>query len=388
MATIKPYQDKKGNTLYYCRVYLGTDDRGKQVNKFKRGFKTTKEANLWASRLIVEVDKKGLPSASDTSLSLSLSTFGELARHWLDLHKTRVKPSTIYQINMELKNAIFPIFENIPIKNITPLLIQSAYLEWSKRYKCIRRYSSLLKRILEYAVLLDIINVNPCNKAITPKKQREIDDTLHFWSVAEVNKFLEHAKNDLNPLAFPLFRLLIFTGLRKGEALALRWCDIDFNNLTLSVRQNIGRDENGSSSITTPKTKRSQGTLPIDKVTMQILKDWKVEQSKRFQLLGASAFVDSKALIFRLKAEDKPLGVTHVNIILKRIALNANVPVIRVHDLRHTQATLLLESGANIKDVQERLRHENIQTTLQIYSHVSEERKRETIENLVNYLNA
>lgn len=388
MATIKPYKNKKGDTLYYCRVYLGTDDTGKQINKLKRGFKSTKEATLWASQWLVEVNHKGVPSSSASPFVTMLSTFGELARHWLELHKTRVKPSTIYQTNMTLKHAILPIFDTVPIKKITPLMVQSAYLEWSKRYKDIGLYSSLFKSILNYAVLLDIIEANPCNKAILPKKQREIDDKLHYWSVAEVNRFLEHAKKDTCPLAFPLFRLLIYTGLRKGEALGLRWCDIDFSNLTVSIRQNVSKDEKGRPLISTPKSKRSQDTLPLDNETVQILRAWKVEQSKRFQMLGASAFVDSKSLVFRLKVDNKPFCNNHVNNILNRIASSANVPKIRVHDLRHTQATLLLESGANIKDVQERLRHENIQTTLQTYSHVSEERKRETIDNFVKYLEA
>lgn len=386
MATIKPYQDKKGNTLYYCRVYLGTDDRGKQVNKFKRGFKTTKEANLWASRLIVEVEKKGLPSAS--AQAFTLCTFGELASHWLELHKTRVKPTTVHHIKSILSTVILPIFDTVPIKKITPLMVQSVFIDWSNRFQRLQPYCSLVKRVLEYAVFLEIIEVNPCNKVIMPKIQREIDDKLHYWSVSEVNRFLEYAKKDTCPLAFPLFRLLIYTGLRKGEALALRWCDIDFTNLTVTIRQNISKDENGKTLISTPKTKRSQDTLPLDEETVQILKDWKVEQSKHFQTLGASAFVDSKAFIFRLTPDNKPISRYSPNNIIKRVALRANVPVIRVHDLRHTQATLLLESGANIKDVQERLRHENIQTTLQTYSHVSEDRKRDTINNLVNYLNA
>lgn len=386
MATIKPYQDKKGKTLYCCRVYLGTDNRGKQINKFKRGFKTTKEANLWASQQIVEVNKNGLPQKESPINSLNVKTFGDLAIHWLELHRSRVKPNTIYNIKKKLNNYILPRFGDLPIDKITPLIVQSAVIDWSKSYKAFKNLYQELKRLLAYGVTMGLIEANPCDRVIVPRGQREIDDKLHYWTVSEVNRFLEHAKTYKDPIAFPLFRLLIYTGLRKGEALALRWCDIDFNNLTLTVNQNLSRDEDGKPFLTTPKTKKSRATIPIDRQTAEALKTWKVEQSKRFLVMGASALVDSKALIFRLLPRSLPLDVQRVRLMLVAIAKKAEVPIIRVHDLRHTQATLLLESGANIKDVQERLRHEDIRTTLQTYSHVTEDRKRETIDNLVSYI--
>lgn len=388
MATIKPYQDKKGNTLYYCRVYLGTDDDGKQVNKMKRGFKSTKEANLWASQMIVEVGKKGLPSKQESISEIDINTFGELANHWLDLHRTRVKPITIYNLRKNFRLFSFPLFEHVPIKQITPLMIQSAVIDWSKTHKGFKRPYQELKRVLAYGVSMGILETNPCDKIIVPRVQKEIDDSIHFWTASEVNRFLDCAKIYKSPIAFPLFRLLIYTGLRKGEALALRWCDIDFNGLTLTINQNLSKDEDGNLLISTPKTKKSRATIPIDSQTAKALKDWKVEQSRRFLILGASALVNDKALIFRLLPLNKPLSFQRLIVMMKEIIKLANVPVIRVHDLRHTQATLLLESGANIKDVQERLRHEDIRTTLQTYSHVTEERKREALDNLISYLEA
>ena len=386
MATIKPYQDKKRNTLYYCRVYLGTDDEGKQRNKLKRGFKTAREANIWASGEIVKVEQRGIETKRDKALAIN--TFGELAEYWLDLHRTRVKPITIRNIKSALNNFSYKVFKDVPLDQITPLMIQKALIDWSKTHKAFRKPYQVLTRILQYGVSIDLIPANPCDKVIAPRLEREIDTNKHFWNVAEVNAFLEHARAYRDPVAYPLFRLMLYTGLRKGEALALRWCDIDFNNLTLTINQNLSASEDGKLIISTPKTKKSCATLPIDKQTIEALKDWKIEQSKRFTILGGSALLDKKALIFRVVPTDTPFSFSKLRDMLRTLSHLANVPIIRVHDLRHTQATLLLESGANIKDVQERLRHQDISTTLQTYSHVSEERKRDTIDNLVSYIEA
>ncbi len=386
MATIKPYQDKKRNTLYYCRVYLGTDDEGKQRNKLKRGFKTAREANIWASGEIVKVEQRGIETKRDKALAIN--TFGELAEYWLDLHRTRVKPITIRNIKSALNNFSYKVFKDVPLDQITPLMIQKALIDWSKTHKAFRQPYQVLKRILQYGVSIDLIPANPCDKVIAPRLEREIDTNKHFWNVAEVNAFLEQARAYRDPVAYPLFRLMLYTGLRKGEALALRWCDIDFNNLTLTINQNLSASEDGKLIISTPKTKKSCATLPIDKQTIEALKDWKIEQSKRFTILGGSALLDKKALIFRVVPTDTPFSFSKLRDMLRTLSHLANVPIIRVHDLRHTQATLLLESGANIKDVQERLRHQDISTTLQTYSHVSEERKRDTIDNLVSYIEA
>ncbi|WP_353915164.1 site-specific integrase [Dehalococcoides mccartyi] len=188
---------------------------------------------------------------------------------------------------------------------------------------------------------------------------------MHTLTEAEVHKVLETARE--TPY-FALFYLALFTGLRRSELLALKWSDIDLNMGQLSISRSLHSLAGGKIIIRQTKTARSTRTVALSPSTVQVLKDHKCKQ-QAFKLL-AGLHLNEDDFIFT-NIDGKPLlpnTITHNWIkIIRKTGLNG----IRLHDARHTHASLMLKQGVHPKIVQERLGHSSIQVTLDTYSHVT-----------------
>ncbi len=172
---------------------------------------------------------------------------------------------------------------------------------------------------------------------------------------------------------YTYFYLLAYTGLRKSEALALHWDDIDFKTKTLSVKRNI----TDGHILLEPKTKTSIRQIWLDDGTIKILSDY-----KKFQLP-----ILHNPIVFR-NTQDNYTAMSQPLKKLNKIIKKYNLPKISIHGFRHTHCSLLFEAGATIKEVQDRLGHKNVKTTMDIYAHVTKETKKDVADKFSNYMKA
>ncbi len=191
------------------------------------------------------------------------------------------------------------------------------------------------------------------------------NDEMMYFTPEETAKFLDAAKGDKY---FPVFLLAIETGMRPEEYLGLQWKDIDFQNKILSVRRALIVKKGGGFIFTEPKTKKSRRSIPISNSALNALKTHRRNQLEERMKLGAN--YENFDLVF---ASEIGTPLLHGNLLrrhFKPIRDKAGLPKIRLYDLRHTTATLLLSAGENPKVVSERLGHASIVLTLDTYSHV------------------
>ena len=167
-----------------------------------------------------------------------------------------------------------------------------------------------------------------------------------------------------------MFHVLAYTGLRRGELFALKWEDINFKKRTLSVKRNlIYHTEKKKHMLSTPKTKSSIREISLDDRTLQVLLTWKNYQLESFLKLGMN--VNSPEQIVFTSLTNNFIGDNYLKRIIGRITKQYNLPHITLHGFRHTHCSLLFEAGVDMQNVKERLGHSDIQTTMNIYAHVT-----------------
>ena len=274
---IKKYTIKNGETRYLFQTYLGIDPlTGKERRTTRRGFKTMKEAKQAERNLLLDVEENGLPS--NQSDGFQDPTFEELASLWLENYKTTVKPSTFENVKSKVEKMTEEHFDGLKLKKITVAYCQRVVIELSKTYVLYNHYLSVINRIFKYAVLMDILDSNPFDKVIKPKS-RQTQRKGNFLTKEELREFLKLAQTATLSYFFPLVHLMSYTGLRQGEAIALKWSDIDFENKKITVDKTAARIKE-KQTLQTPKTKNSKRVISIDPTTLSILKSWKKDQIK------------------------------------------------------------------------------------------------------------
>lgn len=381
MATFKQYELKNGEKKWLFKTYLGTDPvTGRELTTTRRGYRTKKEAQINEKRLQYEVLENGFQKSKTT-------TFQEVYELWFEQYKNTVKESTWAKTKEMFKQHIIPAYGSLKIDDINVKYCQKTINKWFKhtktKYKRLNNYTS---NVFDYAIALEIINDNPTKKITIPKvKQEVIEETEHnFYTKEELTLFLNIVENYHNKQAYPLFRLLSFTGLRQGESLALTWHDIDFNNKTLTVNKTLTRGEGNRLIVLTPKTKKSARTISLDDKTLNILKLWRKEQQAQLLIHGFNT-LNKKQLVFS-NSNNTFLSPAKPRQWLLYAIRDHNIKSITIHGFRHTHCSLLFEAGASIQEVQERLGHGDIKTTMNIYNHVSEKIKEETAQKFANYI--
>lgn len=373
---IKKYLTKDGETRYMLQAYLGVDPfTGKQRRTTRRGFKTQKEAKKAERELLLSVEENGFTDNS------SKPTFKEVADLWLESYETTVKPTT-YQNTKNYLNAIIEHhFKDIRIESVSVAMMQKIVIELSKKYVTYLNYLSIINRVFKYAVHLDIIQTNPVDRIIRPKQQKPRKEKIALTK-EELNTFLTLAKDDARPVLYTAWHTLAYTGLRRGELLGLEWSDVDFKNKTISVSKTLVTI-NGKLSTQSPKTKRSARTISLDDSTVQILKDWKLEQKKLFFKFG----VKSKNIVIT-NTKGGYFDFAHFRDELRYFLGKHKLKQFSVHSLRHTHASLLFEAGIEPKTISDRLGHSNIQTTLDMYTHLNDRQRSDVADRLLKFLEA
>lgn len=380
MTKIIKYTNKDNETLYKFRFYAGIDEiTGKQRYIRRQGFTSLKAAK--DELLKIEY----LVSTNQYFKSVKSGKFGDVLDEWLALHKETVKASTWQFIELRANKHVRPYFKDMYVDKITLRQCQDFVNKTFKVAPVAYVYSvSIVKNTLDYALRLGMIESNPMLYVIKPKKQANISDNHgNYYNKDELKKFLDVAK-DTSLKKYTLFRLLAYSGMRIGECLALTWHDLDYKNNTIAINKTLARTNNGI-KIQTPKTKASNRVISLDNETIQVLKMWQLEQRKQLLKVGINA-MDSKQLIFS-NGKNSFIIVPTVRLAIKQIAKKAGIHSITTHGFRHTHATLLFASGLDIKQVQARLGHSNVQTTLNIYTHAMKEKQDKIGDEFAKYIN-
>ena len=241
----------------------------------------------------------------------------------------------------------------------------------------INKIMILLKKIFDVGLRKGYYSSNPA-KLI---KKLPIEKTkMQFWTVKEFKHFLSLFKNDEYNLEL-LFTVLFFTGLRLGEALALTWKDVEFSTSTIHVSKSMYVNK-GEEHISSTKTKSGTRRIIINKKLIETLEGWKKEQTERLREFSTDT---EKLQIF----QDSPITLTK-NAIEKQykkiLARDSSLKKIRIHDFRHSHASLLINQGEDYLIVKERLGHASITTTIDTYSHLYPSKQKDLADKLDNLL--
>lgn len=373
---IKEYTKKDGSKAYMFVAYLGTDPlTGKQKRTTRRGFKTKREAKIAEAKLQNEIIENGFKKHTNI-------TFSELFYQWFEIYKTTVKDSSARTTKIVFTANLIPKLGNIKITNITTQTLQEVIVNLSETHKNIYRFKKVLKLLLDYAVDINILKDNPVKKVKLPKIETIKDDKETYYTKEELNTFLSFFEHDIK--YHTIFRVLAYTGIRKGELLALRWEDVDYNKKTLRINKTVSVDINGKDIISTTKTKSSNRVISLDIRTLSILKKWQFEQKTFLLSLGYNANNESQFIFSNM--ENHFLSNTAISKKMKAVCKKHNFKCIKLHGFRHTHCSLLFEAGVSIQEAQSRLGHSNINTTMNIYAHVTDKQKENVAEKFDKYM--
>ena len=271
------------------------------------------------------------------------------------------------------------------LDKITTSHLQQFYNEKVKEGynpKTVKHMNVIINSALDKAFKLGYIRTNPNILVTLPKKKAYEGKTL---TAIEVMKILNEARNDD---LYPIIIFAIYSGLRKGEVMALKWADVDFENRQVKVVGNLCRiidkpNNNGRIThkyeIMEPKTDKSRRIVTLMDIAIDALRIQKSRQDKEKDKYG-DLYNDNDLVFAKYNGDflNQRLFMDHFHEFLERY----NITQVRFHDLRHTFASLLLEAGESPKVVQELLGHSNISTTLDIYTHLSNDIKIKAIKNL------
>lgn len=351
MIFIPAYKDEKTGK-WFAKFYY-TNWQGIKKQKWKRGFATKKEA------LGFERDFLEKQSANPDM------TFQNLYEIYMEDMAARLKQSTLLTKKAVLQTHILPFFGSKPINEIKAsdvrrwqAKLMSSPNNYSQTY--LKKINTELNSIINYAKRFYDLNTNPCGKAGTIGKAKA--EEMDYWTYDEYIAFREGVKD--KSLSYVCFEVLYWTGMREGELLALSPADIDLNNKTISINRTYQRIE-GKDVFTSPKTRKSKRKIPIPDFLCQELSDY----------IQSRYMLDADERLF-------PVTKSYLSHEMIRSCKNTGVKKIRIHDIRHSHASLLINQGCDALMLADRLGHEKVSTTLNTYSHLFPHKQQELVHSL------
>lgn len=374
MANFKKYTKKNGQEAWQFSAYLGTDPKtGKRIKTTRRGFDTKKQAQRACSQLLAEFDADTW--ASQENDSIDSLTFKELINLWLEsVYKDSVVESTYIVTENIVNNHVLPHFGNAVVAELTPLKCQQLALKMHHK-----RALSIVKRVLRYAVVMEIIAVNPAEYVTV--KTVEIPTKIRRLSQENVDTLLEHLNSlpDIYHIERTkvLIYLLMSNGLRISEALALTWSDIHFNDSTITIDKTFSKVKGGT-KISKPKTLASDAILPASDFILNALKRFRVYQKKK--RLAAGLNVKSDLIFSQLDGSKISYEIASRQV--RTIFNECGIDYHGTHTFRHTFASILLDEGEDLKVVQEVMRHADISLTANLYGKLALKTKRRAVDEM------
>ena len=382
----------------YSVVIEGTRDpvTGKRRQHWHPGYKLKKEAEQAKTRLLQEIDTGRYVEQSKLNIRVFMD-------EWLLAIEGTVRHSTWqnYKANVELH--VIPDIGGIKVQRLTPANLNALYkklqAEGKKEpgrkkavkkddqpgngdeknekkglsAKTVRNIHVIIHKALDYAVAHNLVQKNVASLATPPKPARFGENEMKTWEAGELKQFLAAIESNRY---YPAYLLAATTGMRRGEVLGLRWEDVDLDRGELSIRQAL-TSVSYKLQFSQPKTPRSRRCIPLDKWTVAVLKTQKARQAAE-RLAKGSEYITT-GLVFS-KEDGSTVHPDQFSHLFNALVKKTQLPRIRLHDVRHTYATLALQHGVHVKVVSERLGHSSVAFTLDVYAHVIPAMKQEAAD--------
>ena len=363
---------RKRGTKWEYRISYVDRQTGKNKETSKGGFKTKKEAQIAANEAESQINYFGFAESGN---ELMEKYFTE----WLETYKKpNVKPITYSVQERNVRLNILPRWGKYRLKEIN----RNEYQKWINELRdhysegTVKRIHSIMSSAIDDAVHeFHIMRENPIQKIKIPK-DTEKRERIQFFTKEQLNVFLnttgpvKNAKYKASNQYFYLFSLIARTGLRIGEALALTWDDIDLEMKTLTVDKTLVYPLNSKPYLSTPKSQKSVRTIKLDDYTVKLMKKHKVNRNEVVLMYQNYKAPDTNIVFFQ--HDGRWLRTNVVREYFKEVCKRAEVPILSPHALRHSHAVHLIEAGANLKYVSERLGHASVKITADTYLHVTQ----------------
>lgn len=345
------FKDKKSGK-WFAKFYY-RDWQGNNKQKWKRGFATKKEALAY--------EREFLEKQSNNPDM----TFQSLWELYLEDMSARLKYSTIQTKKHICETKILPFFGSKAINEIKAADIrrwQNSLMKSDRKYSetYLKTINNQLVAIINYARKFYDLNTNPCGQAGSIGKNNA--EEMQYWTLEEYLAFREGIKN--KPLSYMCFEILYWSGIREGELLALTAADIDLEQKIIDINKTYSR-LHGEDIITVPKTKKSKRKVPIPDFLCRELGDF----------ISSRPDLPSTERLF-------PYTKSFLSHEMIRGCRQTGVKRIRIHDIRHSHASLLINQGCDALILADRLGHEKVSTTLNTYSHLFPHKQQSLIESL------
>ncbi|MBM3119191.1 MAG: site-specific integrase [Chloroflexi bacterium] len=351
---------KRYKGSYTIVLNLGIDPQtGKRRQQWISIKGTKKDAEKKLAELLHQLD-------TGTFIKPGKATLREFLERWLtDYAKPNLSPRGYERYESIVRVHLIPNLGRILLTQLRPEHLQKHYstkLNGGLSARTVRYHHVVLHKALQTAVKWGMVGHNVADGVDVPRARHT---EMQTWDEDDVRRFLEAAKN--SPY-YALFYISLFSGARRSEVLGLRWQDVDFMLGQIYINRSLHHLKNGSYVFTQPKSAKSRRTIALPPSAILVLKEHRGKQELEQAMLGVLLTGDD--LVFSTP-EGKPLRPNTVSRAWTMLASRAGVRSIRLHDARHTHASLLMKQGVHPKVVMERLGHSTIATTLDIYSHVA-----------------
>ena len=363
---MKGYIRQRSKGSWEICIDVGTDSStGKRRRHFESVKGTKREAQHRLAELLINIEQ-GTYIKQPKRL-----TVAAWLRQWLDSYvANNLSPKTTESYSQELGHYVIPRLGGIRLNELRPQhirdYIDKALSEGRRRragglsHRTVQYHYRILSKALDDATKMGLIAVNACKGVSPPRAARH---NIPSIGSDELSKLLDAIQQSGYSL---YYHMLLLTGLRRSELLALKWRDVDLDLACVYVAHSLHRLDDGTIIIKEPKTPRSRRPVDLPPSLAVLLRQHRASQETGRHSLGGSLTEDDFVFSHTDGSPLNPNTVTHT---FAKVAALAGMPYLRLHDLRHIHATILLKGGTHPRIVQERLGHSSIATTLDIYSH-------------------
>jgi integrase len=364
---VRGYTAKKGNR-YYAVIYEGVDPA---TGKERRRWYPAGTRKAEADKLVTALVKRRNDGDYRAPEKITLGAY--LTNKWLPAQRAQLRPSTLDSYERNIRLHVIPRLGNVALQQLAPEDLDGFYgelLASGRREgggglsnKTVRYVHGILHKALADAQRKGTVLRNVAALADAPKLSSSKKREARVWNAGELRAFLLGVGDER---AHAAFFLAAHTGMRRGEVLGLRWADVDLDKARLSVRQAI-ISVAYQVKVSDVKTGTGRRTINLDTRTVGVLRAWRKAALAERMLVGP-AFADND-LVFP-RPDGTPTHPDAFSQAFDRAVVRLGLPIISLHDLRHTHATLLLRAGVPVKVVSERLGHASPAFTLTVYQHV------------------
>jgi integrase len=355
--------------LYEFIVDVGLGPDGERRQARRRGFKTLKAAQTALNALRTQADAGSYVAPRRQTLRQFVED------DWLPAVQASLEPSTLHSYRRNLKLHVLPKLGHVQLSALDPAQLNSLYAELladgrkdaeggALSARSVRYIATIVGKVLHDAVRWDRIVRNPAERADPPRARDAKAPAMKTWSAEQLDQFLRLTERNRY---HSVWLFLATTGVRRGEALGLRWEDVDLDTATVAIRQTVtvvGREVRVGGAT---KTGRSR-VVELDARTVAVLRSVWVQQAQERLALGAG-YRDSGLLFCH--PDGRPYHPERFSREFSRAIERHKLDPVRLHDLRHTWATLALRAGVPLKVVSDRLGHTTTAITADVYSHVT-----------------